>query len=52
MQTAYFRKIKMIYIEIIIPRLIQFNDCPFRQSRGVQNAPRGVHFPKWGVQAV
>jgi len=51
LQTSYFRKVKMIYIEIIIPRLIQFNDYPFRWSRGVQNAPRGVHFPKRGVQA-
>ena len=30
-----------IICEIITSSLIQFNDCLFRRSRGVQNAPRG-----------
>jgi adenine-specific DNA-methyltransferase len=44
LQTAYFRKVKMIYIEIITSRLIQFDDYKNLLSGGVQNTPRGVHF--------
>ena len=51
MQESYLGKVKMIYIEIIIPRLIQFNDCPLQRSKGVQNPSGGVHFQERGVQA-
>lgn len=44
LRQNYYGAIKMIYIEIITPRLIQFNDCQIRLSGGVQNPPRGVHF--------
>jgi adenine-specific DNA-methyltransferase len=44
LRETYLNRVKMIYIEIITPRLIQFDDCQIRLSGGVQNPPRGVHF--------
>ena len=37
--------------EIITSSLIQYNDCSFWISRGMQNPSGGVHFPKRGMQA-
>jgi hypothetical protein len=58
-QAAIIRKVEayqaklagLLFLEIIIPSLIQFNDYPFGLSRGMQNPSGGVHFPKRGVQA-
>ena len=44
LQQGYLRKVKMIYIEIIMSSLIQFNDCLFGRSRCVRFSSRRVYF--------
>ncbi len=43
----FHRKMSQLkFLEIITPRLIQFDDCQICLTKGVQNPSRGVHFQK------
>ena len=46
LQTSYYRKVKMIYIEIITPRLIQFKERSDLRFWGCAFSKRGVHTRK------